>query len=170
VIAEEQFELLLSLDALNHNVEPQLRAEPRHPAQQGHSALVIDKSPKERLVDLDLMKRKAVQVAEARVGGTKVVQGDFHSQALQQMQIVAGSYRVLKKRGLGYFELKSAGRKIRCRENVAYKSRNIGAAKLHRREVDCDGSTPRPLQALQAGLGQNLVADFDDKTHFFGDG
>jgi len=83
IIAEEQFELLLGLDALNHNVEPQLRAEPRHPAQQGHSALVIDKSPKERLVDLDLVKRKAVQVAEARVGGTKVVQGDFHSQALQ---------------------------------------------------------------------------------------
>ena len=45
----------------------------------------------------------------------------------------------------GYLNLEPAGRKLRCRENVSHKSRNIGAAKLHRREVDCHRSSTRPL-------------------------
>ena len=31
-------------------------------------------------------------------------------------------------------------------------------------------SIARPLLALQAGLIQNLITDFDDQTHFFSDG
>jgi hypothetical protein len=33
VVADEQFELFLSLDTLDHNVKPQLRTQPGHPAQ-----------------------------------------------------------------------------------------------------------------------------------------
>ena len=35
VLSGKQFELLLGLDTFDHNVEPQLRAQPCHGAQQG---------------------------------------------------------------------------------------------------------------------------------------
>ena len=85
VIGGEQFELLLSLHALDHNVQPQLRAQPRHAAQQRYPAPVVAKAPQERLVDLHLMQREAVQIAEARIGGAKIIHGDFHPEFLKPM-------------------------------------------------------------------------------------
>jgi hypothetical protein len=79
IVANEQFELFLSLDAFDHNVEPQLCTQARHAAQQGDLPRVIDKSPEERLIDLDFVERKAVQIAKAGVGGTEVIQRNFPS-------------------------------------------------------------------------------------------
>ena len=58
IVAEEQFELFLSLDALDHNVKPQLRTQARHAAQQGDPALVIDKSPRNDWSILTLLNGK----------------------------------------------------------------------------------------------------------------
>ena len=97
VFGGEQIQLLLGLDALDNNLQAQLRAQPRHAAQQGHPALVVAKALQERLVDLHLVQRKAVQIAEARIGGAKIVQRDLHAELGQLAQVGAGSLRVLKQ-------------------------------------------------------------------------
>ena len=61
-------------------------------------------------------------------------------------------------------------RKIGGGERLANQRRNIGAVELDRREVDRNGGIAGPAPAFQAGLVQDLIADFDDESHFFGNG
>ena len=55
-------------------------------------------------------------------------------------------------------------------ERLANQRRNIGAVELDRREVDCDRGIAGPAPAFQTGLVQDLIADFDDESHLFGNG
>src|SRR6185312_6133240 len=113
----------------------------------------------ERLIDLDLVERKTVQIGETRIGGAEIVERDFHADLVELAQVGAGAPRVLQQRRLGDLDLEPVRRKIGGRERLAHQRRYVRAIELDRGQVDRDRGFTRPAAALETSLVERLVTD-----------
>ena len=121
-----------------------------------------------RLIHFDFVHRKTLQIAQARITGAKVINGDFHADLAQVQQRFDGLFGVLHDAALGNFQPQPARIQIALCEYGADQLQQIAAAKLRRRDVD--GNCERgesgvfPHLALLAGRAQDPFADGYDQT------
>ena len=127
-LALEERQLCDGLDALGAGPHAQAVAETDHGA---HDRVGIGPGLErgdERAIDLDLVERELLQVAQARVAGAEVVHGDVHAKVLELAQRGHRRVGVLEQDALGDLELETLGREARVRERAAARRRPDRAA------------------------------------------
>ena len=137
---------LLRLDALGDDLEPEVAAEVDRRAHDRGVVLVAGHVHDERLVDLDLVDRQPLEVAERRVAGAEVVDREPHAERRQPLEHGRGArgsamivLSVISSSSASAGSLSAASRRI---DLVRELRRRAGS----HREVDRD----RELQALVA--------------------
>src|SRR5205085_7498647 len=71
-------QLFMCLDALGRRLHVQIGREPDHRADQRRvAALRIRRAGDKRAVDLDLVERDSLQIAEARIAGSEIVEREL---------------------------------------------------------------------------------------------
>ena len=98
-IGADQFELLVGLDAFDHDRHAEVGRQPRHAAQQRQRPVAVD-SLQEGAVDLHLLQREVMQVAQARIAGAEIVERNPHAERMQLRQHVVRQLRVPQQRRL----------------------------------------------------------------------
>ena len=170
VLGRDQRQLLGRLDALDDDRKAQFGAELGDAAQQ-HQRTVARLDPlEEGAVDLDLVERQALQVAEARVAGAEIVERDAHAEIADLVQEQARRARVLEQHRLGDFDLEPARVEAGFAQHLLDRLDDVAAAELAGRQVDGHAHMVRPRRARPAGLAQHPFAEIDDQAHFLGDG
>src|SRR5262245_34212100 len=161
-VCGEQLELLLRLDSLGHDLE--LEAVSQADYREGdHRVLRIGRDvADERVVDLERVDRKALQVSEARVAGAEVVDGDLHARVLEPAQRARRALGIAHQKRLGELELDERRVDARAAEDVTHGRLEVLLLELAGREIDrhrLDGqSVALPRPDLRANLLQHPFA------------
>ena len=100
----------------------------------------------ELAVDLQLVERQILQIAEARIAAAEIVDGEADAQRAQLAEQGEGPLGILRGGGLGQLELERARLEAVPFERPLDHLPEIGVPKLGRGEVD------RDLQAIEAAL------------------
>ena len=93
-------------------------------------------SDDEAAVDLDLVEREALQIAQRRIAGAEIVERDAHADGAELMQDGKRRLVVADQHGFGDLELEPAGRKPGGGERRHDLQRQRAALELDRRDVD----------------------------------
>lgn len=130
----------LGFDAFGHHAQPQRARQRHHGAHHGGAgAALVGGGGSERgdkaAVDLEREQREAVQVAQRRVAGAKVVQRQRHAVAAQLIEQVAGALGVVDQGAFGDFQAQARGRQARGFEHVQQLLAKLRVAKVARRHV-----------------------------------
>jgi len=115
---QQVVELLLGLHAFRDRRELELLRQRHHRADERRVGAVGADIAHERLVDLQLVHRKAVQIGKGRVAGAEIVHRDAHAERRQLVQCTDGVGGAVHDRGLGDLELEAA-----CREPCLQQNR-----------------------------------------------
>ncbi len=122
----------------------------------------------EGAIDLDLVEREALQVAQRGIAGAEIVERDPDPELAQLVQDIERGLVVADQHGLGDLELEPAmrqGPSSECRRDV---ERQRLALELHRRDVDRDANVIRPVRRFRHGGVEHPVAEFVDQAAFLG--
>src|SRR6266513_256078 len=130
-VGADQFQLLVGLDAFDHHRHSEVGTEPRHAAQQRQRTIAID-AFQEGTIDLHFLQWEVVQVTQARITGTEVVQRYSHADHVQLRQYVVGQLRVAQQRGFGDLDLEAVGGQPRDLERVTHLAQHVALMELLR--------------------------------------
>src|SRR6478609_1602789 len=89
----------------------------------------------EAAVDLQLVEREALQIAQGRIAGAEVVERDAHAEASEPME-QAQRFSSLKEDRFGNFDLEAAGRQATVGKRAKDALVQRPAMELNRRHVD----------------------------------
>ena len=141
------------------------RADDRARALAGEQ--VLD----EAAVDLELVEREALQIAQRRIAGAEIVERDADA---ERSAAQWSSFRVasLPSRKIDSVISTSSRPGASPLAASAPQDRLVerAAVELHRRDVDRDPDMLGPARRLRAGLADHPRADRDDQAGVLGDG
>ena len=166
-------ELPMRLDTLCH--DPQFEAfahgdDGIH--QQGFLRIILD-ILYERLVDLERIDRKTLQVTEAGITGAKVVDGNLHTEFPERMQYRHRVTGVLHQTAFCQFQFQLVRVQAGLAQDGTHFRHESLVAKLNSRNIDCDQAhieaVFQPLRRLLTGFAQRPSADRHDQAAVFGD-
>ena len=162
--------MLLRLHALGRRLHAQAVAQRGDRADDGHGFLILHQVTHKGLVDLDLVERKAAQVAERRVSGAEIIQryGDPHGAQLMQRR--QGAHGVLQQDRFRDLQLQPVRPQAGCVECFPHGGDKIAFLELNRRQVHGNADVGRPVLRLETGHSQHPLADRDDHPRLLGDG
>ncbi len=173
------FELLPAFDPLGNDLDVQV---PRHCDDGAHDreiAHVSNEVAHETAVDLEVVDAPSLQVRQARIARSKIVDGQLHAQLTQPrhrvlVRLSGAPFTPLEHRTLGQFQLQHRGLDVVLARELLDRLRQIGALQLNRRDVDRDRHRRAPAlapanQILHDTL-QDEVAYRHDETRFLGHG
>ncbi|GCC48752.1 hypothetical protein chiPu_0033275, partial [Chiloscyllium punctatum] len=123
----------------------------------------------EGAVDLDLVERKALQIAQRRIAGAEIVERDAHAELAQLMQDIECGIVVADQHGLGDLELEPRGRESRRRQRGGDVERQRLALELDRRHVDRNMDMIRPVHGFPARGVEHPVPEIVDQAGILGD-
>ena len=165
----KQFQLLLRLDALRGRRHVAFGGDVHHcPHDAGRSVRLGDVVD-EAAVDLDLVERKTLQIAERGIAGAEIVERDSDADAAKLMQNGKRCFVVANEHGLRDLQFEPARRQAgrrQCRDDLQGQR---AAAKLHRRDVDREVDVVGPCRGLRAGRRQHPFAELVDQAGLFRD-
>src|SRR4051812_48490938 len=118
------------------------------------AAEIHDKGP----VDLDLVEREGLQIAQRRVAAAEIVHRDTNAERLQPTQQRDTAIEVFDQNALGDLELEPARRKSGFEQDRVDQRDQVAMDELGRREVDRNLQRLRPGRGLSAGLAQDPLA------------
>ena len=124
----------------------------------------------ERLIDLDLVERKASQIAQAGIAGAEIVHRYAHAKRTQRVQRGEHLAALFQQQGFGDFELEPLWRQAGLFQRIHHHRQQIAAAKLQRRQIDRDADIIGPVRRVHAGAAQHQPAERIDQAGLFGDG
>src|SRR5215467_5140894 len=101
--------LLVGLDAFRRHVHVEALGHGDHRAHDGAVAALVAEPLHEGAVDLERVHREALEIAERRVPGAEVVDGEPHAQVLELAELGESGGRVLHHHALRDLELEAAG-------------------------------------------------------------
>ena len=165
----QHFALLLGLDAFGRR---------RHAARGGDiddrlddagRALRLADIGDEAAVDLDLVEREALQIAQRGIAGAEIVERNADPDGAQLVQHRERRIVVADQHRLGDLELEPACGQTRGRQRCDDLQRQRAALELHRRDVDREADIVRPGRGLDAGRGQHPLAELVDQAGLLGD-
>ena len=167
-VGADQFQLLVGLDAFDHNRHSKIGTEPRHAAQQRQRTIAID-SFQEGTIDLHFLQREVMQIAQARITGAEVIQRYPHTDHVQLRQHIVGQLCVAQQRRFGDLDLEAVCGQSGDLERVTNLAQHVALMELLRRKIDRNADAFRPFHAFHAGLAQDPAAEVYDETHVLGD-
>src|SRR5438105_913671 len=85
-VVAQQLQRLFVLDPLGHDAQPQVVTKVDGRLHDGRAVPVGRHVRHERLVDLDLTDRQALQVGQGRVARAEVIDGDLDADSMQSLQ------------------------------------------------------------------------------------
>ena len=97
-------ELVGGLDALGDHVDAQPLGHGEDPGDDRGVVVRRREAGDERPVHLEDVDREALEVAERRVTGAEVVDGEAHAERFQPQQVLEGAVAVLHEHALGDLE------------------------------------------------------------------
>jgi len=170
---EQVVELLPGLDAFRHRGELELLRQRHHGADERGVGTIGADIAHERLVDLELVHREAVEISERRVTRAEVVHRDAHAQRRELVQRADGMRSAVHDRRLGDLDLEAARREPGLHQDRLDRFHDVLLAELARREVHRDlhpgVAQVEPGPALAAGLLQRPQPDRHDEPAFLRD-
>ena len=108
-VSADQFKLFVGLDAFDHDGHSQIGGKPCHATQQRQRAVGID-ALQEGPVDLDLLQREIVQIAQARIAGAEIVDRQAHAHRRDLVKARMGLLDIVHQRAFGDFQFEQARR------------------------------------------------------------
>src|SRR5215204_536368 len=127
----------------------------------------------ERLVDLQRVDRKSLQVVERGVAGAEVINRDADSHQLQLVQLLDRLLRIFHDRTLSQLELEPTRIEVRLLQHMRHIGDERRLLKLSRREVYRHANGRQalvlPRFVLCTRSAHYMVAQCNDQTSFFGD-
>jgi hypothetical protein len=170
VLACHEGELLLRLDALSDEIETQIAGQRRNGADDRLSFCRLDRLSRERLIDLHLVDREAVEIAQAAVARAEIVERQTHAQRgdSPKLRFYVGALR--NEGAFGDFQFEAIRRQTGLAQNLVDAGEQVGLLKLQRRQIHRHANMRGPSGRVEAGAAQDPGADLDDQTAVFGDG
>jgi len=123
----------------------------------------------EGAVDLDLVEREGLQIAQRGIARAEIVHRDAHAEPFQPPQQRETTVEILDQHALGDFEFKPVGREPGFEQDRMDEADEVAVHELRRRQVDGDLQRRRPGGRLAAGLAQDPLAHFHDQAALFGE-
>ena len=118
----------MRLDAFGGGLHVQIGREADHRADQcGIAALRVRGAGDKRSVDLDLVERDALQIAEARVAGAEIVEREFHADRLQRADHLVDVLVVAEEHAFGDLQLEPLGGQAGLAEDHPHHRRQARA-------------------------------------------
>src|SRR5258706_14353337 len=121
----------------------------------------------EAAVDLDLVERKALQIAQRGIAGAEIVECDPHPDAAKLVQDRERGFVVADQHGLGDLQLQPVRRKAGGRQRGNDLQRERAALELNRRDVDRELDMVGPCHGFRARRRQHPFAKLIDQTGVF---
>src|ERR1700737_574243 len=112
----------------------------------------------ERAIDLDLVERKAPEIAEAGISGAEIIHGNADPEFAQLMQDREIGLGLRQEHRFGIFKLEPLWRQSGMRQCRDHHLNQVAAAKLHRRQIDGDLDIRGPFHRFAAGFPQHPLA------------
>src|SRR5690554_3490924 len=173
-VAPEQFELFAVLHALGHHCHAQLAGGGDDAAADGGVLAVGDDTVDEAAVDLDALHRQVLEIAEAGIAGTEVVDAGSDAHPLEGVQGLDGGVAVAHEDALGELELQRAGGQGSAIVNILQGGKESRTVELQGRQVDgypmVEQAQVQQLSGIPAGLGNDPVTQVHDLPGFLGNG
>jgi hypothetical protein len=129
--ARDQRQLLAGLDALDGHRQVEFGAEGRDAIEQAQRATACLQAVQERAIDLHLVERETVQVAETGIAGAEIIERNAHAQILQLIEPQARDFAIVEKGGLGDFDLQAIGSQLGRLQRLADGVSHVVAAELN---------------------------------------
>src|SRR6266576_3705993 len=104
------FKLVDGLDAFRTRGHPERAAQSRNGTNNGSRLRLFEQIPYERLVDLDLVERKFLQISEAGIAGTEVVHRNAYADIFQLIEDQQRRLCFLEQDGLRDLEFEATCR------------------------------------------------------------
>src|SRR5882762_8160787 len=124
-------------------------------------------------IDLQRIDRKASEMAQARITGAEVVEGEREAQLLEVAQYACGVGGLLHQKGFSQLELQKTPLQSSIGESHAHSIEKGRRPQLHGRDVDRNDYRKEPDllpgPGLMTGFRQHPPADWDNEPAFFGD-
>src|SRR6266853_149410 len=131
----QEFQLLHGLDSLGDHPHPERMRERDHHLGDRSVLPVPVGLAHERSVDLKAIDRQAREVAQVRIAGAEIVDGDLHPQLLQAIKDGDRPLAALDQHAFGELELEIARLEARCSQGALDGLHETGTAELLRRDV-----------------------------------
>src|SRR5215813_9246458 len=166
--------LLVGLDAFRGHVHVEALGHGDHRAHDGAVAALVAEPLHEGAVDLERVHREPLEIAERRVAGTEVIDGEPHAQVLELAQLGESGRRVLHHHALRDLELEAAGVETAQVDGVRHLRHQVRVLELLGGEVHAhdEGGIPRildlPGASLTARLGEHPLSDGHDEPRLLG--
>src|SRR5271168_468169 len=139
------------LDAFGRNGHAEARAKADDRTHDRLRVAIASEVTHKRLVDLDLVERKASEIAEAGITGAEIVHRDAHAERAQRVQRGQHFTALFKQQGFGDFEFEPLCRQTGFVQRVRYDRKQITDAELQRRQVYSYANLIRPARCVLAG-------------------
>ena len=164
----------MAFDAFGDDAEVEAVGDGDDGVNDGVSAAgdadAIDKAA----VDFEALDGELVELAEGRVAGAEVVDGEGDAEPGEQVDLAGGLGEVAHHGGFGDLHAEEMGIDVVGGEGFEDVGGEVWTCDLERGDVDVDaygGETlPPPTGGLGAELVEDPVAEGDDEAAFFGDG
>ena len=123
----------------------------------------------EAAVDLDLVERETLQVAQRGIAGAEIVERDAHPDGAKLVQDGERGLVVADQHRLGDLQFEPARRQAGGGKRGQDLQREGAAPELDRRNVDREADIVGPGRGLRAGRGQHPFAELIDQAGVFRD-
>ena len=127
-----------------HGNGPQVEAAGHldHGLDDRPGLFVLENVDDEGAVDLELVDPEVLQIRQARVAGAKVVDGQLDALGLPTGHRLLDDRLVLQQQGFRQFQLQKPRGQTAGGQGIQDLPHDLGAAELHRRQVDGDRQVP----------------------------
>ena len=122
----------------------------------------------EALVDLDLVERRVLQIAERGIAGPEVVEREPHAQQLQLREHVRRGIFIAQEDRLGQFQFQPLGLQAGMGQRLGDHRGKARIAELRGRHVDRHPHAARPGRRFGAGPLEHPIAQRADQVGFLG--
>ena len=164
----QQHPLFVGLDALRQHFHAKRVAERDDRLDDGAGRAGGAERSHKGAVDLELVERKFLQVAQARIAGAEIVERDADAQRAQSFEPLLRLLRVIDQDAFGHFEDDARRRDAGFGHDGADQIDQPAVANLHRRKIDRDRQG-RPARAVGQRPPQHDLAKLGHQAALLGE-
>ena len=168
----DQLQIVMGLDALGAGIHAERFGKGDDGADDRRVAVGRAgrrRAANEALVDLDLVERRLLQIAERRIAGAEIVEREAHSERLQLGESFVGRFALGQEHAFGDLELEPVGADPGFPEVLGDHGDDRRIVELQRRQVDRDAHMVGPMRGFLQRRPQHPFADLADQAGFLGE-
>src|SRR5277367_265648 len=166
-IVRDQLEFFLGFDAFHHHEQAQIGAETGDAVEQLERSAFTLETAQERTVDLDLIERQRIQITQAGISRSEIVQRNPNAYLAQFGEHRTSHLDILHLRRFRQLYFESVRGQLGFPERDSYRFDDLPVPEMQSRYVHRDTHVGRPRRAGQAGVSQHPIIHLEYQSHFF---